>query len=771
MLATSVSKSIIERMSSSNAQPHGFDAAVTRRDDDHLNRWPLAREIYGIATTGPRDWSVRIGIYGEWGTGKTSVLEFITAMAKHDGQTVVRFNPWQHSSKDALWLAFVTAIYSQPIFYSMERAGWIRTKKKFRWLLGKGEIAEGGAAVFNETAGKAVGVGLDIVKGWFSFTEDDLKAIRSKLGDKRVIVLIDDLDRTAPELVPEILFALKELMNIPGFAFICAFDPVVVGQVLGDFHPGFGDGLKFLEKIIDYPRWLPPPPPRGLAKLAIADAKQYCDYVPEAELRDAIELLPQNPRSVRQFIRLLKLLGPQIKRHDDDELRWPAILAANVIKVNYPRLAHALLNDIEFWRGIEGVAIMDRGEEKEKLTGEIEKQVKAVDVSLNTKLDDAEKAEIVRAMMPLCSNIALWFGGGAEVQVYQMNIAESPHAVTGKEFKEFCVEWDREPSAKNAKAWITDHANQVERLPIEVYRELLSTALDRYLKTVRQPDNVLLAEERLPILTRTQALISMIECLVLELGQIDTPDKLIGSDEIEMIFESFATNLRSYSGKTDDFCTRNEKLLNEIITRWQGDASPLVDAILPYGHWGSRRFDGPNAFALHQRLSAAILPRLAAQVIAGFRQPNFVQRIWTQDKGTAQIRCVLLAHDGPLWKDARKELLVAIQDAGGNQTIQDNVYDLLYWFDHGFSERAGTGDAESLKQLFQDKELLAALWAAATARPLSPYSTIKLNKFVQSLKKIEITVALPTWWEYTIKQIELPKAVNQPPENETDQTA
>ena len=310
---------------------HGFDAAVTQRDDDHLNRWPLAREIYGIATTGPRDWSVRIGIYGEWGTGKTSVLEFITAMAKHDGQIVIRFNPWQHSSKDALWRAFVLAIFSHPTLEKISGGTKARAKGWFSGVLKRADLVESGTSLINDKVGKGVGVGLEIVKSFFSFSEKDLKSLRETLADKRVIVLIDDLDRTAPELVPEILFALKELMNIPGFAFVCAFDPVVVGQVLGDFHPGFGDGLKFLEKIIDYPRWLPPPPPGGLAKLAIADAKQYCNYVPEAELRDVIELLPQNPRSVRQFIRLLKLLGPQRKRQDDDELRWPAILAATVI--------------------------------------------------------------------------------------------------------------------------------------------------------------------------------------------------------------------------------------------------------------------------------------------------------------------------------------------------------------------------------------------------------------------------------------------------------
>ena len=742
-----------------------------RREDDHLNRWPLAREIYGIATTGPRDWSVRIGIYGEWGTGKTSVLEFIASMAEHDGQTVIRFNPWQHSSRDALWRAFVTIIYNQPIFYSMERAGWVRIKRKSRWILDRGKLAEKGAKILNDKAGQVVGAGLDIVKDWFSFTGADLEAVRTKLGEKRIIVLIDDLDRTAPELVPEILFALKELMNVPGFSFICAFDPVVVGQVLGNFHPGFGDGLKFLEKIIDYPRWLPPPSPEGLAKLAIADAKKYCDYVPEAELRDAIELLPQNPRSVRQFIRLLKLLGPQIIRHDEDELRWSAILAANVIKVLYPRLANALLNDIDFWGNVERGTILGRNEEKDELTKTVTEHVEAVGVSQNANLHPSERADIVRALMSLCSNSLLWFGSDAEVQVYQMNIAESPHAVTGKEFKEFCSTWEGDSSANAAKAWIVSHAEKIERQPIEVYRELLDSALDCYLKNLLQRDKVHLAEERATILKMAQALIAMIECLVLELGQIDTTDKLIRPEEIEILFEAFVRNLRSSNIATDDFCNRNEELLMQIIARWQGDVSPLVDAVVPYGHWGSRRYDGANAMALHQRLSSAILPRLATQVIAGLRESGYVHRVWAHDRGTHQIRCLLLAHEGPLWKDARNDLLACVNGAGSNQVIQENVYELLQWFEHGLRERAETGDAESLKKLFQDKELLDGLWSAATAKILSPHTTIRLNNFNLALKKLEISVNLPPWWEETIGQVPRPLAANQCPTENSNPSA
>ncbi len=48
----------------------GFDASVFDPKDDHLNRWPLARQIYNVAVNGPAEWSARIGVYGEWGTGK-----------------------------------------------------------------------------------------------------------------------------------------------------------------------------------------------------------------------------------------------------------------------------------------------------------------------------------------------------------------------------------------------------------------------------------------------------------------------------------------------------------------------------------------------------------------------------------------------------------------------------------------------------------------------------------------------------------------------------
>jgi hypothetical protein len=745
-------------MKPDEAKPAGFDAAVKRREDDHLNRWPLAREIYGITTTGPPDWSVRVGIYGEWGTGKTTVLEFIAGMAERDGHTLVRFNPWQCTTKDALWRGFVTAVYNQPIFYSMERAGWVRIKKKSRWFLDRGKLAEEGTRIFNDKAGKAVAAGLEIAKGWFSFSKDDLVALRNKLRDKRVIVLIDDLDRTAPELVPEILFALKELMDIPQFSFVCAFDPAVVGRVLRRYHPGFGDGLKFLEKIIDYPRWLPPPPPEGLANLAVANSKQFCPYVPELALRDAVTLLPPNPRAVRQFIRLLALLGPQIQRHNEEELRWSAILAANVIKIRQPQLAHYLLKDLEFWSRIECITVQPEDEEEE-LNKAITEQLDAILKRQNRILNSQERTELLAAMKSLGSKFAIWFGGGAEALGYQMYLAESPHAVTWKEFDLFIDAWHHDQTAKAAQAWMSHHSAKVERPQLEVYHEIFAAALQRYSEALRQADNVRAETEQTALVQRAESLIALLECLALELGHLDHPEKQVDVGQLEKLFQTFASFSDSNSPIHTHFQPRNDAFLLRFVQQWSPDVSPLVTALHAFDYFPDRYFQGKAAKALQKRLCSVVLPNFASQIINKLREPDFGTYLFREEAETHDIRRMVLDPDSPLWTQLRREALAVLREAATSHALQENAYELLHLFDYKLHDAQQAQEVQGIRKLISQKEILDGIWAAATTTRLTPNATARLSRFVENLKASGDTVQLPAWWDENIKAL----AVSSPP--------
>ncbi len=465
--------------------PSGFDAPIRDRRDDYLNRWPFAREIYGIATTGPQEWSVRVGVYGEWGAGKTSVLKFVSGMAAKDLHIVIWFDPWEHSTRPELWRAFVLKVF-QELKAHLGRVKGSRLVGAKAWAAKSAGVVAQVAKIAHDRTGQALsaGLGLDLVKRHLCFSQRDLASLREALGERRVIVLIDDLDRTAPESVPEILLALKELMDIPHFSFICAFDPHVVGQVLARYHPGFGDDLKFLEKIIDYPRWLPEAGPDGLARLAVADARRFCPYVPEDALRDATPLLPRNPRAVRQFIRLLALLGPQIGRHRNDELQWPMILYSNVLKVGYPRIARPLLKNADFWRDVEHADMFPTDPKEE---GDLDKRMTdCLDRALATQArespdkDKAQREQILRILRALRSSISVWEGADAKSLAYQADIAEAPRAVTQKEFDELFAAWRATPACATIEAWMSGHSSAVERDGSETYDEALAIGIDRY---------------------------------------------------------------------------------------------------------------------------------------------------------------------------------------------------------------------------------------------------------------------------------------------------
>lgn len=447
----------------SSSQTRGPDAAVSSRERDHLGRWPLAQEIYGIATTGPAEWSIRVGIYGEWGSGKTSVLEFVEGIARANNQVVLRFTPWQFSDSRALWHSFVAALEDE---LKSTLPGWVKYdlqkwKKPASTVMRffsrrKDKIKE---AADQKPVSMAL-AGIDLLKDYCAYTRRDLEKLLGSIRGTRILILVDDLDRTSPSIVPELLFAFKEVMDIPGVSFVCAFDPTIVGEILKSKHPGFDDGLKFLEKIIDYPRWLPIPSIDNLSKLALADSVDYFPYVSEPAIKEMIPLLPANPRAVRQFIRILALLKPQIERYYNSELHWRTILAANLIKIRFPRLAYPLLSSDGFWESIVTVKLFGN-ESREKLADVVKTHVDEIVAREHVELENKEREKVEAAMRSLCSETGSWLDLDTRSLRRQMNLAEEPYAVTWKEFDLLLADWIDRPFSEMVGGWIEGHAKKM----------------------------------------------------------------------------------------------------------------------------------------------------------------------------------------------------------------------------------------------------------------------------------------------------------------------
>src|SRR5690606_30532516 len=83
-----------------------FDKAVSEEENDRFQRYEFAKRIASIVSIPSDDKSLTIGLYGKWGEGKTTVLNFIQQELDPE-VVVVHFNPWFFSNQEQLLVAFL----------------------------------------------------------------------------------------------------------------------------------------------------------------------------------------------------------------------------------------------------------------------------------------------------------------------------------------------------------------------------------------------------------------------------------------------------------------------------------------------------------------------------------------------------------------------------------------------------------------------------------------------------------------------------------------
>ena len=98
---------------------YNTDKPIEKQEDDLLGRASFSNQL-GKAIYGHKEKSsLVIGLFGEWGTGKTSIINMVEkeilrlSLKDNKKQFIIRFSPWNYTDKDNLISLFFESLQSK----------------------------------------------------------------------------------------------------------------------------------------------------------------------------------------------------------------------------------------------------------------------------------------------------------------------------------------------------------------------------------------------------------------------------------------------------------------------------------------------------------------------------------------------------------------------------------------------------------------------------------------------------------------------------------
>jgi len=249
-----------------------------------------------------------IGIHGSWGSGKTSLMRMLEKKLT-DGENsnikTIWFNAWAYGGDEPIGLALLQRIL---IAFQEEAKNGDKIESLGR-SIGRLLIDAGLrkiAGIRLEEAGEHFKSTID-VKG--TLRDDFESVIGESLGDRRLVLFIDDLDRCLPEKTIEILEVIKLFLDLPKCMYIIGVEKDVIERGIEVRYRSKEQeipisGKDYIEKIIQLPFTLPPIREEDMTefieKLGIGEKeKSYGKIVAKGT--------NCNPRKVKLFLNTLRI--------------------------------------------------------------------------------------------------------------------------------------------------------------------------------------------------------------------------------------------------------------------------------------------------------------------------------------------------------------------------------------------------------------------------------------------------------------------------------
>ena len=352
------------------------DKPIARLEQDSLNIQKYANSLSKFIRNS--DTPITIGLQGEWGTGKTSLMSLLLENFNEDGKereiATSWVNTWEYSlfkgaseTTPAVLSGMLEKLRDENSdIWTIKDIAADKVKKATKFLSGLANqvIANQTGVNVKEAARdssteKNVAHIVEIKNLIASIINELIEHSKNKI--QKVVFFVDDLDRIPPTDAVEVLESLKNIFDIPKCVFILAIDYDVVVKGL---ESKFGKKTKenerefrsFFDKIIQVPFTMPVGAYdiTTFLKTKLNDLGVEPVFI-EASIGQITKIVRytvgNNPRSLKRYLNTFSLINQIMDDDEDSEKDNNNIIllfAVLGIQVSYPQIFRLLTQNPDY---------------------------------------------------------------------------------------------------------------------------------------------------------------------------------------------------------------------------------------------------------------------------------------------------------------------------------------------------------------------------------------------------------------------------------------
>lgn len=318
------------------------DEAIDNFEDDLLNRKSFVENLSSSLLSWNDKKSLVIGLFGKWGSGKTSIInllertltaekEKLSTKNKKKSPIVINFNPWGYSETEDLLEPFIRQIqatlkgpdkikgFGKKLELYLNLIKLTPTKQSMLsfWSAITMVLSFVGISLpqllpnlYKEIKDIAKWVSpitlivsfiiivcnivLSVIKIRNENLDESVSKIKKDIGNilekenRKLIIIMDDIDRLSSQEIKQLFRIVRSNADFPNTIYLLSFDREIVEKSL-DIQNKI-DGREYLEKIINIEYDLPAIPSSTLNKILMDELKSIShDFTEEQNSIFAIE--------------------------------------------------------------------------------------------------------------------------------------------------------------------------------------------------------------------------------------------------------------------------------------------------------------------------------------------------------------------------------------------------------------------------------------------------------------------------------------------------